>query len=56
MASGPDTVLLLEKIVGVPAHIKTKLESEYRLTLELNHPSNNLKTFLIQEDMAEQHR
>lgn len=29
----PDTALQLEKVVGVPAHIWTGLESEYRLTL-----------------------
>jgi len=29
----PDTALQLEKVVGVPAHIWTGLEAEYRLTL-----------------------
>jgi len=29
----PDTALQLEKVVGVPAHIWTGLETEYRLTL-----------------------
>lgn len=29
----PDTALQLEKVLGVPAHIWTGLESEYRLTL-----------------------
>ncbi|MBZ0258580.1 HigA family addiction module antidote protein, partial [bacterium] len=29
----PDTALRLEKVVGVPAHIWTGLETEYRLTL-----------------------
>lgn len=29
----PDTALQLERVVGVPAHIWTGLESEYRLTL-----------------------
>ena len=29
----PDTALQLEKVVGVPAHVWTGLESEYRLTL-----------------------
>jgi HTH-type transcriptional regulator/antitoxin HigA len=32
----PDTALQLEKVVGVPAHIWTGLESEYRLTLARN--------------------
>lgn len=29
----PETALQLEKVVGVPAHIWTGLESEYRLAL-----------------------
>jgi HTH-type transcriptional regulator/antitoxin HigA len=29
----PDTALRLEKVVGVPAHIWTGLEAEYRLAL-----------------------
>ena len=29
----PDTALQLEKVVGVPAHVWTGLEAEYRLTL-----------------------
>ncbi|MBW1944850.1 MAG: HigA family addiction module antidote protein [Deltaproteobacteria bacterium] len=29
----PDTALQLDKLVGVPAHIWTGLEAEYRLTL-----------------------
>jgi HTH-type transcriptional regulator/antitoxin HigA len=29
----PDTAIQLEKVVGVPARIWTRLESEYRLTL-----------------------
>ncbi|MFQ5822097.1 MAG: HigA family addiction module antitoxin [Candidatus Heimdallarchaeota archaeon] len=32
----PDTALQLEKVVGVPAHIWTGLEAEYRLTLARN--------------------
>lgn len=32
----PNTALQLEKVLGVPAHIWTGLESEYRLTLERN--------------------
>lgn len=32
----PDTALQLEKVVGVPAHIWTGLESDYRLTLARN--------------------
>ena len=30
----PNTALQLEKVVGVPAHIWTGLEAEYRLTQE----------------------
>lgn len=30
----PDTALQLEKVVGIPAHVWTGLEAEYRLTLE----------------------
>jgi len=30
----PDTALRLEGVVGVPAHIWTGLESEYRLALD----------------------
>ncbi len=33
----PDTALQLEKVVGVPAHIWTGLEAEYRLTLARNN-------------------
>jgi len=33
----PDTALQLEKVVGVPAHIWTGLEAEYRLTLARQH-------------------
>ena len=29
----PDTAIQLEKVIGVPAHIWTGLEAEYRLTL-----------------------
>jgi len=32
----PDTALQLEKVIGVPAHIWTGLEAEYRLTLARN--------------------
>jgi HTH-type transcriptional regulator/antitoxin HigA len=32
----PDTALQLERVVGVPAHVWTGLESEYRLTLARN--------------------
>jgi len=32
----PDTALQLEKVIGVPAHIWTELEAEYRLTLARN--------------------
>jgi HTH-type transcriptional regulator/antitoxin HigA len=32
----PETALQLEKVVGIPAHIWTGLESEYRLTLVRN--------------------
>ncbi len=32
----PDTALQIEKVTGVPAHIWTGLESEYRLTLAKN--------------------
>lgn len=32
----PDTALLLEKVVGVPAHIWTGLEAEYRLIMARN--------------------
>jgi HTH-type transcriptional regulator/antitoxin HigA len=32
----PDTALQLENVVGVPAHIWTNLESNYRLTLARN--------------------
>jgi HTH-type transcriptional regulator/antitoxin HigA len=33
----PDTALQLEKVIGVPAHIWTGLEAEYRLTLARQH-------------------
>jgi len=36
----PDTALQLEKVVGVPAHIWTGLESEYRLTLARKQQAN----------------
>ena len=32
----PETALQLEKVLGVPAHIWTGLEAEYRLTLARN--------------------
>lgn len=40
----PETALQLEKVVGVPAHIWTGLEAEYRLTLarqEKSQPTDN---------------
>jgi HTH-type transcriptional regulator/antitoxin HigA len=43
----PTTALQLEMVLGVPAHIWTDLESEYRLTLERNHQKleeNDLKS------------
>ncbi|NQT25128.1 HigA family addiction module antidote protein [candidate division KSB1 bacterium] len=39
----PDTALQLEMVVGVPAHIWTGLEAEYRLTL-----ARNQETFQVQ--------
>lgn len=36
----PNTAIQLEKVVGVPAHIWTGLESEYRLTLARNQHSD----------------
>jgi HTH-type transcriptional regulator/antitoxin HigA len=33
----PDTALQLEKVVGVPAHVWTGLEAEYRLALARSH-------------------
>jgi HTH-type transcriptional regulator/antitoxin HigA len=43
----PDTALQLEKVVGVPAHIWTGLEAEYRLTLarqQKNEEEHRLKS------------
>jgi HTH-type transcriptional regulator / antitoxin HigA len=39
----PDTALQLEKVVGVPAHIWTGLESEYRLTLARNQEAREIQ-------------
>ena len=39
----PDTAIQLEKVVGVPAHIWTGLEAEYRLTLARNQEVYELK-------------
>jgi len=46
----PDTALQLEKVVGVPAHIWTGLESEYRLTKARNQEK------LEQERLREESR
>jgi len=39
----PDTALKLEKVVGVPAHIWTGLEGEYRLALARSHHEKEQK-------------
>lgn len=39
----PDTALQLEKVTGVPAHIWTGLETEYRLTLARLHEQNSVE-------------
>lgn len=39
----PDTALQLEKVVGVPAHIWTGLEAEYRLTLARQQEAEELQ-------------
>lgn len=39
----PDTAIQLEKVVGVPAHIWTGLEAEYRLTLARNQEMRELQ-------------
>ena len=39
----PDTALQLEKVVGVPAHVWTGLEAEYRLALARSHQDEEQK-------------
>jgi HTH-type transcriptional regulator/antitoxin HigA len=39
----PDTALQLEKVMGVPAHVWTGLEAEYRLVLARRHREEEQK-------------
>ncbi|MGH7452033.1 MAG: helix-turn-helix transcriptional regulator [bacterium] len=48
-----DTALQLEKLVGVPAHIWTGLEAEYRLTLARLHEAREHQQ--LQEEQARGH-
>jgi len=47
----PDTALQLEKVVGVPAHIWTGLEAEYRLTLARNQEIQEMQRLRAESNL-----
>jgi len=49
----PDTALQLEKVVGVPAHIWTGLESEYRLALARRQEGEEQKRLKAESRMVQ---
>jgi HTH-type transcriptional regulator/antitoxin HigA len=52
----PDTALQLEKVVGVPAHIWTGLESEYRLALARIHHANERQRLKAESALVTRYR
>jgi HTH-type transcriptional regulator/antitoxin HigA len=52
----PDTALQLEKVVGVPAHVWTGLEAEYRLVLARRHRDQEQKRLKNESHLVERFR
>jgi HTH-type transcriptional regulator / antitoxin HigA len=52
----PDTALQLEKVVGVPAHVWTGLETEYRLVLAHRHRDEEQKRLKGESHLVQRFR
>ncbi len=52
----PDTALQLEKVVGVPAHVWTGLEAEYRLALARSHQDEEQKRLKEESHLVKRFR